>query len=84
VPVRGVRDIGAGRIRRERLGETEVQNLDDAVGRDLDVGRLQIAVDDVAFMRGFNAVDQLLVIGNASSNGIWPWSVVPSTNSITR
>jgi len=36
--------------------ETKVQDLDDAVGRDLDIGRLQIAMDDPFFMRRIERV----------------------------
>ena len=58
-----------GRVRRiaivrgQRLHgfrQAEIQNLDDAFGSDLDVGGLQVAMDDVLLMRGFDAVNQLL------------------------
>ena len=39
--------------------QAEVQNLDDAFRRELDVGRLQVAVDDVLFVCGLDAIDQL-------------------------
>ena len=35
------------------LRETKVQDLHDLVGRDLDIGRLEIAMDDSALVRGF-------------------------------
>ena len=35
----------------ERLGEPEVEHLDPALGRDLDVGGLQVAVDDAVLVR---------------------------------
>jgi hypothetical protein len=38
---------------RECFRESEVENLDDAVGRHLDVGRLQIAMDHARVVRGF-------------------------------
>ena len=37
--------------RLHRLGESEVEDLDPAVGRDLDVRRLQVAVDEPFFVR---------------------------------
>ena len=41
------------------LGQTEVQHLDDAVRRDLDVRRLQVAVDDPFFVGGFERLSDL-------------------------
>ena len=35
----------------ERLGQTEVEDLDDAVRSDLDVARLQITMNDSSLMR---------------------------------
>ena len=40
------RDPVAGVVTGDRFRQAEVEHLHDAVGRDLDVGRLQIAVDD--------------------------------------
>ncbi len=37
---------GGGGVAREGLGEAEVEDLDLAVGRELDVGGLEVAVDD--------------------------------------
>ena len=47
-------------VRVERLRETEIQHLDRAVGADLDVGRLQIAMDDALLVRGFERLGDLL------------------------
>ena len=44
----------------ERLGEPEVENLDPALGRDLDVRRLEIAMDDAALVRRFERLRDLL------------------------
>ena len=41
------------------LGEPEIQHLHDAVGRDDDVRRLQIAMHDPALMRGIQRLAQL-------------------------
>ena len=49
---RGIGRRGAAVARRvERLGETEVEDLDHAVGGQLDVRRLQVAVNDPALVR---------------------------------
>ena len=48
----------AGRI--HRLREPEVQHLHRPVGADLDVGRLQIAMDDALFVRGLERLGDLL------------------------
>jgi hypothetical protein len=50
----------AHRIGHERFGEAEVEHLDRAVGPHLHVGRLQIAVDDALFVRGFECLGHLL------------------------
>ena len=49
------------RLRRtvEHLGETEVEDLDRAVGPNLDVGRLQIAMNDALLVRRFEGVGNL-------------------------
>ena len=41
------------------LGQAEVEHLDGAVRRDLDVGRLEVAMDDAAAVRGFERVGDL-------------------------
>jgi hypothetical protein len=45
---------------RAQLGEPEIEDLDVAVGRHHDVGRLEIAMDDAARMRGDQRVDHRL------------------------
>ena len=58
---RRVLRIAVARRRRfHGFRQAEIQNLDDAFRGDLDVGRLQVAMDDVLLVRGFDAVDQLL------------------------
>ena len=60
--------LGNGRTRRldpriagpEQLGDAEVQNLDRAIRPNLDVGWLQIAMDDAAFVSRFERVGELL------------------------
>ena len=39
--------------------ETEIKNLDDAVGREPDVGRLQVAMHQTFVMRGFERARDL-------------------------
>ena len=48
---------GSGRI--HRLGEAEVEHLHAAVGADLHVRGLQIAMDDALLVRGFERVGDL-------------------------
>ena len=55
--------------RLQRLGQAEVEHLDRAVRPDLDVGRLQIAVDDALLVRGFERSAICRAIGSASSSG---------------
>ena len=45
--------------RDQRLGEAEVEHLDLAVGRDLDIRRLQIAMDDARLVRGVERLGNL-------------------------
>ena len=46
------RDVRAVRlVRRGQLGQAEVEHLDGAIGRDRDVGRLEIAMDDALLVR---------------------------------
>ncbi len=80
----GVRWIGPRGLGVRRLRQAEVENLQDAVGRDLDVRGLEVPVDNVALVRGFDAVDQLPDEGDASSNVSGPRGLSPSTSSITR
>ena len=47
------------RVRLQRLCQTEVEHLDRAVGADLDVRGLQIAMDDPLLVRGFERVGDL-------------------------
>ena len=42
--------------------EAEIKHLHDARGRDHDVGRLQITMDDAFFVRGFERVGDLLCV----------------------
>ncbi len=46
-------------VARDCLGQAEVEHLDDAVGRDLDVGRLQVPVDDPSRVRGLQRIGNL-------------------------
>ena len=45
-------NASAGGLRRQRLGQTEVEHLDLPVGRELHVRRLEIAVDHARLVRG--------------------------------
>ena len=47
------------RVARHRFRQAEVEDLHDALGRDLDVGRLQIAVDDPFLVRRVERVRDL-------------------------
>ena len=73
-----------GGARSVRLGEAEIQHLDRAVGSDLDVGGLEIAMDDALFVRGF---ERRRRSGGRSaiavSMGTGPARSSPSTSSIT-
>ena len=55
--------IGNGPVGREGLRETEVQHLDHPIARDLDVGGLEIAMDDSGGMGGVECVGDLLCDG---------------------
>ena len=78
-----------GRPRRlERFRQTEVQHLHGAIGAQLDVGGLQVAMNDAALVGGFEGVGDLPRDRSASSRGIGPSairsaSVGPSTSSRT-
>ena len=57
------------RIRRlQRLRQSEVQHLHDAIGSQLDVGGLQVAVDDALLVRGFEGFGDLLGDGERFIN----------------
>ena len=44
----------------ERLGQPKIQHLDGAVSAHLDVGRLQVAMNDPLLMRGLQRLRDLL------------------------
>ena len=54
-----VREIRSSAGAGERLGQAEVQDLDHAGRRDLDVRRLQVAVDDASFVRNLERLGDL-------------------------
>ncbi len=59
---RRAREVGRGgapRGRVHRLGEAEVEDLDLAVGRELDVGGLEVAVDDSLLVRRLERLGDL-------------------------
>ena len=56
---RRLRQIGGRRVAGGRLRQAEVEDLHDAVRRDLDVRRLQIAVHDALLVRGFERLRDL-------------------------
>ena len=75
-------------IRLHDLGQAEVEQLHRAVRPQLDVGGLEIAMDDALLVRRFEAAAICRAIGTASSSGIGPAqmrsaSVGPSTSSRT-
>ena len=57
-----------GRIAFQRLGQTEIEDLDFAVAGEFDVGRFQIAVNDALFVRGFERVGDLAGDGESLVN----------------
>ena len=65
---RGSARIGGG-AHRQRLGKTEVQDLDRAGLSDFDVRWLQIAMDDAAIMRRFDTAGDLKRIAERLTNG---------------
>ena len=72
----------------ERLRQAEVEHLDRAVGFHLHVGRLQIAPDDLAFVRGIERGadlprDRQRIINGQWSIGDLARQLTPSTSSIT-
>ena len=58
----------AARAGIDRLGQTEVENLDRAIRSQLDVGRLQIPVHDAGIVRGFERLGHLAGNGNGFVN----------------
>jgi hypothetical protein len=52
-----------------QLGEAEIENLNRAVRLDLDVGRLQVAMDDAFLVRGFQSVADLPGEGQSFLDG---------------
>ena len=78
-------------VARERLRQTEVQNLDLAFRRHLHVGGLQVAVNDAFLVSGFQRLGDLLRkspvllrLEPRPSRLMRSASVSPDTNSITR
>ena len=69
-----VREIRSGAGAGEGLGQAEVQDLDHAGRRDLDVRGLQVAVDDPSFVRDLESLGDLsrdrqrLVHGNGDAS----------------
>jgi len=55
--------IPGPRPRAKRLRQPEVQHLDSGIGSQLDVGRLQVAVDDALLVSGLER------LGNLSGDG---------------
>ena len=66
---RCARDARARAIPRDELGEAEVQNLHDAVGRDFDGGGLQVAVPDSALVSRLERVGALSRDRNGVAKG---------------
>ena len=56
---RRILQVAGGRIALDGFGEAEVENFHDGVGTDFYVGRLQVAVNDAAIVRGFQAFSNL-------------------------
>ena len=77
VPIRrravGDRDDRRRLLAARRLRQPEVEHLHRAVRRDLDVRRLQIAMDDALLVRGFERLGDLpRDRADASSSGTGP------------
>jgi hypothetical protein len=51
-----------------RFGEAEVEQFHDSFGRDLDVGRFQIAVNDAAFVRILQCFGDLAKVTQSQAN----------------
>jgi hypothetical protein len=56
---RGLQQVGTGPVATHRLCDAEVEHLYDTLGCDLDVGRLQVSMDDALLMRGLEGVGNL-------------------------
>jgi hypothetical protein len=67
-----------------KVGELLALHFDHTLGSDLDVGGLQVAVDNILFMGGLDAVDQLLDDGQRVVKSRGPLRSSPSTYSMTR
>ena len=65
------------------LGEAEIENLDHAGGREFDVGRLQIAMDDAILVGRFQAFGDLPRDGDGFFERQRAARSAPSTSSIT-
>ena len=63
----GVRGRGRGAA-LHGFGQTEVEDLHLAVGCDLDVRGLEVAMNDAVFMGFFEALGDLLVTGPTNTN----------------
>ncbi len=55
----GVREIQFSLFPRKRFCQSEVQHLHFAVGRDFDICRLEVPVNDTFLMRGFESLRNL-------------------------
>ena len=78
-----------GRIRADQFRQTEVENLDPAVGGDEQVTRFDVPMNDTAIVRrGQTAGDLTRVIGRLAGGSGRPairsCSVSPSRSSVTR
>ena len=85
-----LRPTRSGAFGRECFCETEVEHLDHAIGRDLDVGGFEIAMDDSCPVGGVEGVGDLLRDGQClrewqrpPADAISP-TCRPRTNSSTR
>ena len=75
--------------RRSAFAKSEIQHLHRAVVPNLDVGRLEIAMDDAGSCAASSASAICRAIGSASSSGIGPRAIrcersSPSTSSIAK
>ena len=82
-----VGEVAGSRLRRfggERFGEAEVEDLEAAIRGDLEVGGLEVAMDDAALVRVLQGIDQLVDEGEdfvLAAEG--PAGAAPSTSSMT-